>query len=157
MLKLSPWNKRQSFEPNDIRAWWGRTKDNPTRQPNCILHMSCGSYQFLRAKPHGSMTLGQLQILPEPKGEHQMLALSSRCGKWQSRRWRFFCCFFLFGGLWLWPVLAVHRTSDISSINMAGRPRDVVASAGRQQERCQSYCLWLLVAGMSFVFKWCRS
>lgn len=63
------------------------TIGSPTRQPDCILHMSCGSHRFLRTEPHGGVTLGQLQILPEPKGEQQMLALAGRCGKCQRCRW----------------------------------------------------------------------
>lgn len=62
--------------------------------------------------------------------------------------------FLILLGWWLWPVLAVHRTGDISSINMAGGPGDVVAGSRRDAE---ATAFWLLVAGTSFVFEWCRS
>lgn len=102
--------------------------------------MSCGSHQLLHAKPHGGVTLGQLQILPEPKGEHQMLALAGRCGKCQRRRWRGIFIFFLIR----WVVVVTRPCGAPHSRHLihkhGGQAGDVVAGAGRQQERCRGDC-----------------
>lgn len=109
-----------------------------------MLHMSCGSHQFLRAKPHGSMTLGQLQTLPEPKGEHQMLALSGRCGKCQRRRWLgLFLFIFFFNSVGLVVVTRPCGTPHWRHLihKHGGRAR---GCCGRQQERRRSHCLLII-------------
>lgn len=90
-------------------------------------------------KPHGCMTLRQLQTPHEPRGEHQMLVLFHWCGKCQlCRWWKVF--YFLGSGCDLSPWCGAQHLIHKHS----GR-RWVLCSACQTADEMPSYCTVLFI------------
>lgn len=100
-------------------------------QSNCILHMWPTPIPV--HQPHGGMTLQQLRILHESRGEHQLLMLSRLVWEMSAVQ--------MAEGLFIARGTAVtcpcSATRDISYINMAGSCR-CCGWLARWQDRCQA-------------------
>lgn len=101
-------------------------------------------------KPHGGMTLRQLQILHKPRGEHQMLALSRWCGKCQWCRWR---RVFYFLGVRLRPVPAVRRARHLIHKHGGGAVDVVVCLADCRKDARLLYRPFIIHGRVALCFE----
>lgn len=142
-----------SLHVQSSHSWGNNIKATEKRHSNKTVQLHSTHVMWLTPvpahKPHGGMTLGQLQILPKPRGEHQMLTLSHWCGKCQRCRWRGF----LFSGVRLRPVPAVRHARHL--IHKHGGGLWMLWSAWQAAGEMPSYCtgLWLFIAAPLFVLK----